>query len=113
MHQQTQVSDRRFDLGDRLSPNGAMPEPGAESKKGDATLLESPQWKRALDITLIVLSFPIWLPLMILLVLLIKIVSPGPVFFRQERVGYRGRSFMILKFRSMKVNAETTHHEHY
>jgi lipopolysaccharide/colanic/teichoic acid biosynthesis glycosyltransferase len=41
----------------------------------------------------------------------IKAVSRGPVFFRQERVGYRGRAFYCLKFRSMKVDAETAMHE--
>lgn len=37
----------------------------------------------------------------------IKLSSPGPVFFRQERTGYRGRSFQCLKFRTMKVNADS------
>jgi lipopolysaccharide/colanic/teichoic acid biosynthesis glycosyltransferase len=54
---------------------------------------------------------PVWLPVMIAVMLWIKIVSPGPIFFRQERVGYRGRNFMILKFRTMKVNVETQTHE--
>ena len=35
-----------------------------------------------------------------------KLSSPGPVFFVQERTGYRGRSFKMLKFRSMRVNAD-------
>jgi lipopolysaccharide/colanic/teichoic acid biosynthesis glycosyltransferase len=38
-------------------------------------------------------------------------VSPGPIFFRQERIGYLGRCFTILKFRTMKVNVETGVHE--
>jgi len=46
-------------------------------------------------------------PLMLLLALLIKLDSPGPVFFRQERVGKRGRIFHLLKFRSMRDNAES------
>lgn len=70
-----------------------------------------PRWKRLLDLSLIVLSLPCWLPLMLGIALWIKVVSPGPVFFRQERVGYRGRRFLILKFRSMKVDAETLSHE--
>jgi lipopolysaccharide/colanic/teichoic acid biosynthesis glycosyltransferase len=48
---------------------------------------------------------------MILIALWIKIASPGPIFFRQERIGYRGRRFRILKFRTMKVNVETASHE--
>ena len=70
-----------------------------------------PRWKRVLDLTLVFASFPIWLPLMMLVMILIKVGSSGPVLYRQERVGYRGKLFMIFKFRSMKVNAETDSHE--
>ena len=68
-------------------------------------------WKRILDITLILLTLPIWLPVVLVIALWIKIVSPGPIFFRQERVGFRGKRFMILKFRTMKTNVETAIHE--
>jgi lipopolysaccharide/colanic/teichoic acid biosynthesis glycosyltransferase len=74
---------------------------------------EVPSWKRALDVTCILLSLPVWLPIVLLITLWIKIASPGPIFFRQERVGRRGRRFMILKFRTMKVNVETRTHESY
>ena len=70
-----------------------------------------PGWKRALDITLIVFLLPLWLPIMVILALFIRLTSPGPVFFRQERVGQGAGRFMCLKFRSMKVNAETQSHE--
>jgi lipopolysaccharide/colanic/teichoic acid biosynthesis glycosyltransferase len=43
----------------------------------------------------------------------IKIASPGPILYRQERVGYRGRRFMMFKFRTMKVNVDTICHEHH
>ena len=72
-----------------------------------------PGWKRALDLTLIALTYPIWVPLMLLIMAAIKISSPGPIFYRQERVGFRGRPFMIFKFRSMKVHAQTSWHELY
>jgi lipopolysaccharide/colanic/teichoic acid biosynthesis glycosyltransferase len=70
-----------------------------------------PVWKRALDLTLILLTMPIWLTVMILLAVGIKCVSPGPVFFYQERVGFGGCKFWCIKFRSMKVNADTKCHE--
>jgi exopolysaccharide production protein ExoY len=70
-----------------------------------------PRWKRILDLTVVLLSLPIWLILMVMVTVWIKAVSPGPIFYRQERVGYRRRRFMIFKFRSMKVNVETQTHE--
>ena len=70
-----------------------------------------PRWKRLLDLTCILISLPCWMPLMILLGLAIKIADPGPLLFRQERIGFRGRRFVCLKFRSMKVNVETRSHE--
>jgi len=72
-----------------------------------------PRWKRALDLTLVVVTLPFWLPLMILLALALKCASRGPIFFRQERVGLGGRRFVCYKFRSMLVNAETRVHEDY
>jgi lipopolysaccharide/colanic/teichoic acid biosynthesis glycosyltransferase len=72
-----------------------------------------PRWKRFLDLSCVFLALPLWLPLMIAISLWIKAASKGPVFFRQQRVGYRGRHFSCLKFRSMKVDAETRTHENY
>ena len=72
-----------------------------------------PLWKRALDLTLVILTVWLWLPVMLLVAGLIKVVSRGPVFYRQSRIGFRGRRFMIFKFRSMRVNAETVSHEVY
>jgi lipopolysaccharide/colanic/teichoic acid biosynthesis glycosyltransferase len=68
-------------------------------------------WKRALDITLILLAAPFWLPIMLVIAGLIKVVSPGPALFRQERIGYRGRRFVCFKFRTMVVNADTNVHK--
>jgi lipopolysaccharide/colanic/teichoic acid biosynthesis glycosyltransferase len=72
-----------------------------------------PRWKSRLDVACILLSLPIWLPLMLFLMLLTRIASPGPVFFRQKRVGLDGKHFFIWKFRTMKVSAETQTHERY
>jgi exopolysaccharide production protein ExoY len=70
-----------------------------------------PLWKSSLDIICILLSLPVWLPLMILLMLVTRIASPGPIFYRQERVGFCGKHFFIWKFRTMKLSAETHIHE--
>lgn len=61
---------------------------------------------RLLDIVIVLLSFPIVLPLSILLAVFIKLDSPGPVLYWQERVGERGRPFKMVKFRSMQIDAE-------
>ena len=85
--------------------------PCAELEEVVPTLV--PRWKRILDLTCVCLTLPCWLPLMILVMLWIRVVSPGPVFFRQARVGHRRRHFMIFKFRTMRVNAETQTHAEY
>ena len=72
-----------------------------------------PKWKRILDLTCILLTLPIWWILMVLVAAWIKMVSHGPVFYCQERVGLRGKPFMMLKFRTMKVCSETRSHERY
>ena len=62
--------------------------------------------KRVLDLTLAVVGLCLSLPITLLTALLIKAESPGPVFYRQERVGERGKVFPIIKFRSMRQDAE-------
>ncbi|MGH7953225.1 MAG: sugar transferase [Limisphaerales bacterium] len=70
-----------------------------------------PTWKRALDISLILLSLPLLLPMALLIAAIIRIVSEGPIFFKQERVGYLGRPFLCFKFRTMFVGANTISHQ--
>jgi len=52
------------------------------------------------------LGFTLSLPIMFVTAILIKLESKGPVFYKQERVGKNGRTFVLTKFRSMKVDAE-------
>jgi len=63
--------------------------------------------KRGFDFVSSLLGLLILAPLFGLIALWIKLESPGPVFFRQERVGLQGRLFRIHKFRTMRVAVET------
>ena len=62
--------------------------------------------KRALDLIFGSLGLLLSLPLMLLVALAVKLDSRGPALYRQERVGLRGRPFRVIKFRSMRVDAE-------
>lgn len=62
--------------------------------------------KRALDITTAACALLAFAPIAAVIALIIKIDDPGPVFFHQSRVGRDGREFKMVKFRSMRVNAE-------
>lgn len=62
--------------------------------------------KRLTDIVLSAVAVVIFAPVMLLIAALIKMGSPGPVFYRGERAGKDGKVFRILKFRSMVVDAE-------
>ena len=64
--------------------------------------------KRAIDLVVASIILLIFSPLWLLIVILIKLDSRGPIFFTQERVGLDGKKFLIYKFRSMKVNAESS-----
>ncbi|MEY9985993.1 Undecaprenyl-phosphate glucose phosphotransferase [Bradyrhizobium yuanmingense] len=59
--------------------------------------------KRALDLSGASLALFVFAPVMLVTALLIKLTSPGPVFFRQTRHGFGGRAFRIFKFRTMRV----------
>lgn len=62
--------------------------------------------KRAIDFVLSVIGLIVLFPLMIVVAVVIKLDSPGSVFYRQMRVGLRGQPYMIWKFRSMARDAE-------
>lgn len=70
-----------------------------------------PRWKRVLDISFILLMLPLLIPLAIAIAVIIRMVSNGPILFQQERVGYLGRRFMCLKFRTMFLGSDTGIHQ--
>jgi Undecaprenyl-phosphate glucose phosphotransferase len=64
--------------------------------------------KRVTDIALSLFGLLVLSPLLALIAVLVKLNSPGPVLYAQERMGLDGRSFRMLKFRSMRVDAEAS-----
>ncbi|HIF9210028.1 TPA: exopolysaccharide biosynthesis polyprenyl glycosylphosphotransferase [Photobacterium damselae] len=78
------------------------------SENAIGTLLPNPLYmtfKRIWESLIIILSFPVTLPIMAITALLIKLENPGPAMFIQERVGQGGKVFRIYKFRSMTAKA--------
>jgi lipopolysaccharide/colanic/teichoic acid biosynthesis glycosyltransferase len=66
--------------------------------------------KRALDLTTASVGLVVASPVMLGIAAAVKMESPGPVFFRQQRLGLGGRPFTILKFRSMHLRADEREH---
>jgi exopolysaccharide production protein ExoY len=77
----------------------------------DSQNIGLPRWKRVLDVCAILMVLPVILLLAIVIGIIIRLVSTGPILFKQERVGYRGRRFMCLKFRTMFCGAESSTHQ--
>ncbi|MBO0950117.1 sugar transferase [Fibrella sp. HMF5405] len=65
-----------------------------------------PTWKRAIDIAASLQALIVFSPLMLLVAMLIKLDSKGPVFYRSKRVGANYRVFGMIKFRTMRVEAD-------
>jgi exopolysaccharide production protein ExoY len=70
-----------------------------------------PLWKRVLDLALILVAMPLVLVVGLVVASIVWLGSPGPVLFRQKRVGLKGREFTCFKFRSMRVDSETHSHQ--
>lgn len=64
--------------------------------------------KRITDILLTILGIILLLPLILITAIMVMLTSRGPIFFLQERTGYKEKPFMIWKFRSMHIRAEQT-----
>ncbi|MHC4437270.1 MAG: sugar transferase [Planctomycetota bacterium] len=72
-----------------------------------------PVWKRAMDISGALIGLVVLSPVMLVVTVLIRIISPGPVIFKQERIGMRGKPFTMFKFRTMRLNVDSSIHEQY
>jgi lipopolysaccharide/colanic/teichoic acid biosynthesis glycosyltransferase len=69
--------------------------------------------KRLFDISISLIVLVIASPLMLLIAVMIKLTSPGPIFFKQQRVGFMGKVFMMYKFRTMEVKTDSGIHQEY
>ncbi len=85
---------------ERLSPAWLLGAEGFRAGRSGEAI------KRVTDIVVCLAMLALMLPVIALTALAIRLDSDGPIFYRQERVGLRGRSFTLLKFRSMGVDAE-------
>lgn len=85
---------------DDMSPSWLLFSDGFQMSKGRIIV------QRALDIVIASLLLILSLPVTLLTALLIKLESDGPIFYRQTRVGLHGKPFDVVKFRSMRVDAE-------
>jgi lipopolysaccharide/colanic/teichoic acid biosynthesis glycosyltransferase len=97
-------------------PSGREGKPLDSSQREHAELFfidKVPVWKRSLDIvgsSLLLIGLS---PVFLLLAIYIKVVSPGPAFFKQTRVGYKGIPFTFWKFRTMKCSNDQSLHGNY
>jgi lipopolysaccharide/colanic/teichoic acid biosynthesis glycosyltransferase len=82
-------------------------------KNGEKTHLLQRTIKRTIDIAGSLVGLILFSPVFLFAPILIKRSSPGPVFFRQKRLGKFGREFDLLKFRTMHVNNDPTIHQQY
>ncbi|MBO0859533.1 MAG: TIGR03013 family PEP-CTERM/XrtA system glycosyltransferase [Chloracidobacterium sp.] len=108
VHDEIQVeeSSRFFErLTDKISAESLQP--------GQLVFAETGQWtriyrrlRRIFDVVSSVIGIVVSSPLMILTAIAVRIESPGPVLYAQERVGLHGKGFRIFKFRSMRTDAE-------
>lgn len=80
---------------------------------GLGRLCEVPRWKRILDVVLIISTSPLWFPVAFCVSVFIKVLSPGPLLYYQERIGFMGKPFQLVKFRTMYHEADKQIHQSY
>jgi len=113
------------EAGGTAAPGSSPPDKDTAKSSGEAVseasgeplpavfVRQLPLWKDVLDVIFGVVALILLSPLFLLIAIYIKVVSPGPVFFKQERVGFRGKKFLCWKFRTMKVDNDAKEHEEY
>lgn len=116
--------DQRSDGSERIVVQGGKTEFASRLRRYLAVRAEvelHPAWselsswsrsgaKRVFDCACVLLSLPVLVPLILVIAAAVRLTSRGPVFFLQQRVGWHGRTFTILKFRTMVHGSDTAHH---
>jgi len=107
------VEENTFCLPYRpISP--ILPYPsGAGPSLRSAFTRKVPRPKRVMDVVAAITGLALLSPLFLVVTILIKIVSPGSAFFKQQRVGHGGKIFMLIKFRTMKTGLDSVAHKEY
>ncbi|HEY1793789.1 MAG TPA: sugar transferase [Opitutaceae bacterium] len=75
--------------------------------------MQIPGWKRAIDLACCATAIPLLCVIAVVMLIVHKFASPGPILYKQERVGFRGSRFLCYKFRTMYVSADTRSHKAY
>jgi lipopolysaccharide/colanic/teichoic acid biosynthesis glycosyltransferase len=108
------VTEHRHELSNPSSAIAApLQTPGAATFGSRVSASIRDALKRALDVVGSAALLALLSPVFAVIALLIKAKSPGPVFFRQERVGQSGKPFMMLKFRTMHVDNDPSIHRQF
>lgn len=71
-----------------------------------ALVVGTPRSKRILDVVILLAAMPVLLPILVVCAVAVRLDSPGPILFRQQRTGLHGVRFGMYKFRTMVANAE-------
>ena len=100
------IVSHRFDLLARAAGIYDVAGVAVISRHGPFYMRMYPAIKRAMDIILSSLALMIFFPLLLLVAIIIKANSPGPVFYRQTRVGHSGKQYQLMKFRTMHQGAD-------
>ncbi len=102
--------------GVRIIADGRGDASVADSEKewGASVRRSRQRWlKRSLDVVITLVLLVLMLPTLLIIAGLVRLSSPGPVLFRQRRIGRDGEAFTLLKFRTMYENSNSAVHESY
>lgn len=96
-----------------MDVSGSIPSVPSSDRRPLPSLSAMPFWKRSVDILLCLVALPFLMLGALVMAIVTRLVSPGPIFYRQVRVGHMGRPFKIYKFRTMSVSADPGVHRDY